>query len=441
MPEQQKLIDLTKLGEGGSILQEPVIWNKKVYFGSCDNYFYCLDAATGEKQWEFKTGDKILSGSIIVKINSKKDKTIICFGSFDKYFYALNIETGKLAWKFRTGGIIFSSPVVCKDMILFGSCDHHLYALDFHGKKKWKFRTGGEVYSSLVVDHDKARIYFGSEDCYFYCLDKNGKEQWRSRTGGPIFEYFHSCYHDGIVYFGSMDQCIYALDAETGKEQWHFRTGDDVNTTPVVHKGVIYVGGRDSYLYALNAKTGELLWAFKSNGYIPSSVIVHKNRIYFGACFPDSHLYALTLDGKVIWRFRTNYGAEGITIYKNTIYFTTWDCYLYAIGLDGSFKWKFRTKSGRISTPEGVRPPPKIMGKWVGVFAKRKELRREPTRYDRTFTEQGEIEPEKYIIGEKEYAPVSVTEYDRAMGREGGMTEKEREHEKLKKLLKDERRW
>ena len=49
------------IGIGGSISTSPVIVGDRMFFGAMDTMFYCLDAKTGEKIWDFKTGGIINS--------------------------------------------------------------------------------------------------------------------------------------------------------------------------------------------------------------------------------------------------------------------------------------------------------------------------------------------------------------------------------------------
>jgi outer membrane protein assembly factor BamB len=63
---------------------------------------------------------------------------------------------------------------------------------------------------------------------------------------------------DGIVYVGSNDKNLYAIDAVTGKEKWHFATGDWVDSSPAVADGIVYVGSNDKNLYAIGANSVSL---------------------------------------------------------------------------------------------------------------------------------------------------------------------------------------
>ena len=73
-----------------------------------------------ELVWKFETGDRVQSSPSIYD-------DYIYFGSDDDYVYCLNKNTGELMWKFKTGDSVYSSPAVSGDYVYFGSKDNHIY--------------------------------------------------------------------------------------------------------------------------------------------------------------------------------------------------------------------------------------------------------------------------------------------------------------------------
>ena len=70
----------------------PVVFGGKVYVGCSDGKLYALDAASGDKQWDFPTGDKIWSTPAV-------DDGTVYIGSFDNKLYALNADDGSKKWE------------------------------------------------------------------------------------------------------------------------------------------------------------------------------------------------------------------------------------------------------------------------------------------------------------------------------------------------------
>jgi outer membrane protein assembly factor BamB len=318
--------------EGGSVSSEPIAHGGRVYFGCCDRNFYCLDAGTGEKVWEFKAGR-------LISLDAAMHCGVIYFSSFDHNLYALTLDgvlvwkfdcgdipgsvgyhdgtvyvgsrngnlyavdsrTGKEVWRFRTSGPVAAQPLVHRGMVLFGSWDHSFYCLDLKGRLKWRFRCGHEA-GAATVSGDT--VYFGSFDCNIYALSLGGKLRWKYTAKTPIYSTYKPVISGGMLYFGLKDNCIYSIDSSTGKEIWRFATKDMVSMIPLVHGGVLYAGSCDGNMYALDAGTGKEIWRFHTPLALFGPPIIYNRRLYFGG--GDSRFYCLTLDGELAWAFTTS---------------------------------------------------------------------------------------------------------------------------------------
>ena len=87
-----------------------LLYRGRLYFGSCDSWFYCIDPKGG-LVWKYQTGaPNPCSYSAIAK-------GLVLFGSWDTNFYALDSETGKLAWRFQTS-LGYMSPVEVNPQII-----------------------------------------------------------------------------------------------------------------------------------------------------------------------------------------------------------------------------------------------------------------------------------------------------------------------------------
>ena len=74
--------------------------------------------------------------------------------------YAINANTGEKLWDFKTGGPVKSSVAIADGRVYFGSHDFHIYSLKaINGEKLWDFRANDLVYSSPVVAD--GIVYFG----------------------------------------------------------------------------------------------------------------------------------------------------------------------------------------------------------------------------------------------------------------------------------------
>ncbi|UCE72943.1 MAG: PQQ-like beta-propeller repeat protein, partial [Methanomassiliicoccales archaeon] len=157
-----------------------------------------------------------------------------------------NIVEPKVKWAFLTGDIVKSPPSVGdinndgEMEVVFGSNDHHLYALDRFGNELWNFPAiGGIINSPSIGD-----------------VDGDGLNE-------VIF--------GGNFHYGG-DPNMYVVNGEDGSLVWQFETlyqttpfagfqaspllldinGDDIND--------VLIPSKDSYFYAFNGPDGSVIW-------------------------------------------------------------------------------------------------------------------------------------------------------------------------------------
>lgn len=185
--------------------------------------------------------------------------------------------------------------------------------------------------------------------------------KWRFKTGesinsAPIVE-------DNIVYIGSDDDCIYAINFLSGQEVWRFETEGDIRSTPCIYNDFVFITSQDGNIYALDKNTGEKKWSFsseeplhKNDKYdviIGASPVVENERVYFGSY--DGHMYALDINnGSIIWKYKTEASIKSSpALYKGRVYFGSFDGYMYCLdSQNGNLKWRYKTKT-HTQCPEG----------------------------------------------------------------------------------------
>lgn len=289
-----------KFQSRGSLVGSPVLAGGTIYFGS-GNAVHALDRE-GEERFHFKTGGYIRSTPAV-------EGNVIYVSCDDGFLYAASASDGKPMWKAsicRPGcyGRLWdywdyysSSPVVVSGMVVVGSLDGSVYALDAStGKVRWSFATKNIVRSSPAVWD--GRVFVGGVDGHLYCLDlKSGSKLWEFATiQGSISELGEvistPAVAGGVVYFGSRDCNLYALDAKTGKELW--RNSHDpswIMGSPAVGEGRVFVGSSDGFfLRAVEAGTGKEIWTTKTPGAVYSSPALAGGNVYFGVGNPYHHV-------------------------------------------------------------------------------------------------------------------------------------------------------
>ncbi len=260
---------------GGDVSSSPAVVAGKVYVGSHDKNWYCLDAYTGAKIWNFTIGHFVRSSAAV------SDGKVFT-GADDGYFYCLDANTGTQLWKTSAGGFF----------------PYQFTAIEYQSR------------SSPVVAGGK--VYVGSQDGKVYSLSAaDGHVLNTYNTGTPIFG--SPIYYAGTIYIASTDFYLYALNANDLSLKWKSisltmdievpeRSKFSVDATPTIGGGVVYVGagvysgtakaGVDyagqSYpsgsgfggcmrMMAFNATTGTLVWNITRAGNTPLHVPVYWN--------------------------------------------------------------------------------------------------------------------------------------------------------------------
>ncbi|HTO86955.1 MAG TPA: PQQ-binding-like beta-propeller repeat protein [Thermoanaerobaculia bacterium] len=225
-------------------------------------------------------------------------------------------------WSFHTHGPVRGSPTVADGMVLVGSGDGNLYALDVAtGRERWHAGLGGAVASGPAVAG--GLVFATSRERRVTALElETGRVRWQFEAGADrafawSWDFWLSSpsVSGDRVFVGSGDGSVYALKASSGQRLWQYETGGRVRSSPAVSDGVVYVGGMDGKLYALDAATGKSRWIFETEGVsidsrkagfdrtsIVSSPSVSGDLVFVGS--RDAQLYAVErATGKERWRF------------------------------------------------------------------------------------------------------------------------------------------
>ncbi len=338
IPIKDEPIELWKFQTGGSVFASAISDNERIYIGSGDQYFYCLDSKSGEVIWKFKTSGKIYSTAVL-------DRKFVYFLSYDGFLYKLNKNSGKLVWKLETDGeqkhliknyfnpnemvedfwdFYQSSPTIYGQTIYFG-CGLNFYAVNIDsGKRKWQFTTEGAVHSSPAIKDNK--VFFGSFDSRVYCLDaQTGTEIWQYETGRDTAQYVwlgiqaSPVIENDKLYIGSRDALIYCLDINTGDTIW---TNNNFNRSWMPSSFAVgenlYCGSSDGFcFYTIDKNTGEIINKINTGSYTFSSPAIDQGMAYVGSA--NGRLYGINLkDQSISWQFKTKaIRQDTLNIYDN----------------------------------------------------------------------------------------------------------------------------
>jgi outer membrane protein assembly factor BamB len=236
---------------GATVIGSIAVANGLVYAGATDHKIYALNAATGEKKWEFTTGDQIWAGPVV-------QNGVVYAGSFDKTLYALDATTGLEKWHFETDGAIVAPVLVFNNIVYVGSYNRHFYALDAaNGSVKWDLNAGNGFWATPAI---------AANALYIPCLD--GK--------------------------------VYIVELGTGRDLGTANLGSYLSATPAVVGDSVIVATPEGSLFLLNTQNYNAPAFIDLKSTVFADLASANDTIYVHTWAPE-RLYALDTTGKAKW--------------------------------------------------------------------------------------------------------------------------------------------
>jgi eukaryotic-like serine/threonine-protein kinase len=307
----EKLEVLWKVPAPFGVNSTAAIVGGKVYIGTINGDFLCLDKKSGEKVWDYRSIDDPDPAAFApaFKCSPTVTKDAIYIGDEDGVFHCLDPKTGKRKWKFHTNGEIISSPSLVGEKVIFGSYDNTLYCLNkADGKKIWSFETDGYVHCSPAIAGNFTFVT-GCDEHLRVINIESGKEEGNL----PLATYMIAspALVGESLYFGTYGSEVLSVNWKTREVEWRYRDEKKefpYHSSAAVTEDFVVVGGRDKQVHCINRKTGKGVWKFATNGRkgqggrVDSSPVILGERVFVGSS--DGNLYELGLkDGKEVAKY------------------------------------------------------------------------------------------------------------------------------------------
>jgi outer membrane protein assembly factor BamB len=257
---------------------------------------------------------------------------MLVVGSADWNVYALDAATGQRAWTFPTSGGVFSSPTILDGVAYIGSNDGYIYALSLStGEVVWKRRLGlaAGVRSPAIADG----VVYASTAYTFrvFALDAaTGQKLWSRRLVGGYID-SGPALDSGRVYVTTEHGTLFSLDAATGGVLWRVTALGEGLRNPAVAGGVVFVGSPKKWMFALDAATGARVWATRVDGELFSPIVAN-GVVYAGG--RENKLYAFDVGtGDLLWTAVAGALVSNPILVDGRLYFGAFDNHLYAYAL------------------------------------------------------------------------------------------------------------
>ncbi|MEP6743849.1 MAG: PQQ-binding-like beta-propeller repeat protein [bacterium] len=261
-----------------------------------------------------------------------------------------------VGWRYGSDLTLNLTPAFDRDRIylpLAGGIIVSLKAGD--GALNWRSEFGGELSASPVAD-DRS-VYVASETGKTEsgtrratgALRALGKEggvtRWMRTLAMPLQGSLTLA--NGKLFGGGSDGNLFAFDSGTGELRWVFSYSAPFNSQPVVAGSRVYAGSEDGNLVVLDEQTGKFLWRYRTRGPVRGPAATRDDVIFFGSL--DSYVYAMTINGRPLWRRRTGAGVQAVVRAGEDLLVASLDNFVYKFSVTGKQLWK-RQMPGRISS-------------------------------------------------------------------------------------------
>lgn len=260
----------------------------RVVFGCTDGMLYCLDVKNGKMQWAYETDDKITGAANWIDNPNGEGKWVIV-GSHDARLHCVDLATGKKQWFYETDNFINGAPAVSKGRTVFGGCDGLMHVVNVKDGKKIKEIEIADYIAASAALTDKF-AYVGHHGNKFVAVDLDkGEIEWK--YGKKEFPYLSApAVTDDVIVVGGQDNRLHCINRKDGKAIWEFRTRGNIDSSPVVAGNRVVVGGEDGRVYLINLKDGTKVWEYEIGKPVMSSPAVIDGMFIIGC--DDGTVYA-----------------------------------------------------------------------------------------------------------------------------------------------------
>ncbi len=165
----------------------------------------------------------------------------------------------RVLWRQTLPAAVKAGPMIAGARLIVARNDGVVAAHDRRsGAVQWSVATGGEVLATPACADGV--VVFGSGDGRVYAVDDAGAERWRYDAGAPV--YGEPRVADGTVYIADNAGRLHALSLRDGARQWVFERADyGSEGRPAIWGDLVVFGAWDGRLYALERADGRVRWS------------------------------------------------------------------------------------------------------------------------------------------------------------------------------------
>ena len=317
-------VGIGKAEDRARLTSPPIVADGVVYVMDAKATVSAIDVETGKTKWRAELAPKIKEKFRVRDMLSRTKAAQVGFGggvSYDNgkifvtsgfgFAAALDAATGEKIWEFEAEAPIRTPPTAYRGAIYFVSNVNEVYALDEEkGEKQWSFQSFEETArilssASPAAAGDLIVVPFSSGEVVAF-LAGSGNPVWNDTlarntqltalsslndiAGSPVID-------RGLVYAVSHAGRLVAIDIRTGQRAWEVPIAS--LQMPWVAGDYIFVVSVDAELVCLSREDGAVVWVSQLKRY--DNPKKRKGRIaWSGPVLVGDTLVLVSTDGKIV---------------------------------------------------------------------------------------------------------------------------------------------
>jgi len=281
---------------GAKIYSTPATDGRRVIAVSADGMVRALSLKSGKLLWSFDAEQPVVASPVI------SGGRVFITGSSGRC-QALDLTDGTLLWSNGTiEGFVETIPLIYKGMLIFGTWDNQLYALDTEtGTTRWIWDNG---YTNRMLSPAACvpvatgnRVYIVAPDRKMACIDAlSGKLIWHSDLGGiAVRESMGISADSSMILAKTMNGIVVGVSTADDMPEviWKtdFNIGYDIAPGVITeHNGVIFIPSDKGLIHAVSRADGTLLWSHRISSCLINNIVP----------LDDGSVICNTMDGMVV---------------------------------------------------------------------------------------------------------------------------------------------
>lgn len=255
-----------------TITATPATNGEFLFVPDAQGYVTAYSVADGTLAWQFRTGAQVRSSPTLVG-------NYLYFGSDDDFVYCVDTKTGNLRWKSNDRGKSFQlsddavgSPTYYNGVIYINSADMKMWAIQADtGRVMWLQRLTAPSVDISPVSFN-GRIYLAAGSSIFQFRLRGGNyrayslQEWVGNdiTTTPIITEKHWYLGDRDGYFHAFTNTGRPVMRAADGKPWKIKLEGKPQGTPVLAQDTIFLTTDKGFVYAIDVAKGEVIWNYRT---------------------------------------------------------------------------------------------------------------------------------------------------------------------------------